>query len=114
MNNNGFTNADWTLFRRKVPEWQEAYMDKLTREYIQLLSSDSAPSERFWALEKRIKEDKHRAGVCIDMRRSLLFHNLMMLISEGVIGLSDLDGFSDEIKDRMDFFFKNRSESEEA
>ena len=50
----------------------------------------------------------------MDMRRSLLFHNLMMLISEGVIGLADLDGFSDEIKDRMDFFFKNRSESEET
>ncbi len=63
MADRGFTEADWQLFRKRVLDWQEAYMDRLGREYIQLLSGDCAPSEKFWNLERRIKEDKKRAGV---------------------------------------------------
>lgn len=33
-----FPKSDWKLFRTKLPDWQEAYMDKLNQEYIQLLS----------------------------------------------------------------------------
>lgn len=49
-----FTEADWKLFRSKIGEWQEAYMDKLNKEYIELLNGDKLPSEKFWELEKRI------------------------------------------------------------
>ena len=30
--------ADWRLFRSRLPIWQEAYMERLNREYIALLS----------------------------------------------------------------------------
>lgn len=33
----GFTEADWKLFRNKIGEWQEAYMDKLNKEYIEIV-----------------------------------------------------------------------------
>lgn len=33
-------------------------MDKLNKEYIEILSGGGNPSEKFWALEKRIKKDK--------------------------------------------------------
>ena len=30
-----FTEADWKLFRKKLPEWQENYMGELIKEYAQ-------------------------------------------------------------------------------
>ena len=29
----GFTEADWKLFRKRLPIWQERYMEKLIEEY---------------------------------------------------------------------------------
>lgn len=52
------SEKDWKLFRTKVPGWQEKYMERLNREYIELLLGEGAPSEKFWALEKRIHQDK--------------------------------------------------------
>ena len=49
MSEYGFTKKDWALFREKIADWQEAYMDKLNKEYIELLSGEGKPSEKFWA-----------------------------------------------------------------
>ncbi len=78
-------------------------MDGLNREYIQLLSDSRAPSEKFWDLERRIREDKHRAGVCLDMRRSVMQDNIIRLLREDVIAMEDLDDFSNELKDAVRF-----------
>ena len=40
---NRFSEKDWKLFRNKIADWQEAYMEKLNREYIELLSSEAMP-----------------------------------------------------------------------
>lgn len=48
---------DWRLFRSKVPEWQERYMERIVNEYKELLGSDAYASEKFWALENRIRLD---------------------------------------------------------
>lgn len=101
MKGRNFTEEDWRLFRKKVPEWQESYIGKLNREYIQLLSENCTPSEKFWNLEKRIKEDKHKAGVYLELRRSTLIGNVVQLINEGVISMGDLDDFSDEFKNTV-------------
>lgn len=42
-----FTKRDWTLFRAKITDWQEAYIDKLNREYIELLNGDGGPADKF-------------------------------------------------------------------
>ena len=34
---NGITKADWKMFMDKVPEWQEAYMERLLKESVQEL-----------------------------------------------------------------------------
>lgn len=101
MQGQRFTKKDGTLFREKIAGWQEAYMDRLNKEYIELLSGDAAPSEKFWALEKRIKEDKRKKGVRIQMSRSDLIYNILDLISEGAITLDDLEEFSDELKETV-------------
>lgn len=113
MNPQSFNESDWKLFRQKVAEWQEAYMDRLNGEYIQLLSENAAPSDKFWRLERRIREDKNKSGVCLEMRRSMMIDNLIRLIDEDVISLSDLAGFSDELRERMEFIFRNRKASHE-
>ncbi len=40
MSEYGFTKKDWSLFREKIADWQETYMDKLNKEYIELLSGE--------------------------------------------------------------------------
>ena len=34
---NKFSEKDWKIFRSKIAGWQEAYMDKLNKEYIKIL-----------------------------------------------------------------------------
>ena len=95
------SKGDWKLFRSKLPEWQEAYMDRLNKEYIQLLSEDAAASDKFWRLEKRIREDKRRAGVLLEVRRSAMLSGIMRLIDEGAIRQDDLNDFSKELQDAV-------------
>lgn len=98
---------DWKLFREKVPGWQESFMERLNREYTELLSGVGTPSEKFWALEKRIYQDKKKKGVMLEMRRSEMELNLLTLLAEGVIGLDDLADFSEEMQERIAFMARN-------
>ena len=34
------SKRDWKLYREKIAEWQENYMEHLNKEYIALLSLD--------------------------------------------------------------------------
>ena len=106
MQEQRFTKKDWTLFRNKIAGWQENYMDRLNKEYIALLSEDAAPSDKFWALDKRIKEDKRKKGVRIEMNRSDFVYNIVALINEGAISLDDLKEFSDELKETVRFIIE--------
>jgi len=99
-----FTKKDWTLFRNKIADWQEAYMDRLNKEYIDLLSEDANPSEKFWRMDKRIKEDRKKTGVQLEMSRSNLIYNIISLINEGAISYEDLEEFSDELKEAVSVF----------
>lgn len=101
---NRFSEKDWKLFRSKIAGWQEPYMDKLNKEYIEILGGEGKPSDKFWKLEKRIKEDKRDCGVQCKMSRSNQFNIIMSLLSEGVITLEDLDDFSEDLKDTIKFF----------
>ena len=35
---NRFSEKDWKLFRSKIVDWQEAYMEKLNQEYVTILT----------------------------------------------------------------------------
>ena len=90
----GVNEKDWKLFRSRIPDWQEAYMDRLNHEYIELLSGEGNPSDKFWALEERIRQD---------------------LLDEGAITAEDLDGFSDDLRDSLLTYIelrKNRVDQE--
>lgn len=49
-----FKEKDWKILRKKVPIWQENYMAKLNKEYIELLQRDNNPARNFWDMEERI------------------------------------------------------------
>ena len=98
---NTFNEKDWKLFRQKLPQWQENHMEKLCREYLEILGKDTQPSERFWELDKRINDDKHHVGVRTRMSRSNMDINIIGLIRENVITLDDLSEFSDELQNHM-------------
>ena len=65
-----------------------------------MLSGGGNASDRFWALEKRIREDKKDCGVQCRMSRSNLLSIMISLLNEGAITFDDLEGFSDDLKIR--------------
>ena len=104
MQEQRFTKKDWALFKNKIVNWQEAYMNMLNKEYIELLSEDANPSEKFWRLDKKIKEDRKKIGVQLEMSRSNLIYNIISLINDGAISFEDLEEFSDELKETVSVF----------
>ena len=101
---NGCKESDWKLFRKRLPGWQEAFMDRLTKEYVAILTGEGLASDRFWALEKRLRADKRKAGVIVtDVRRSVLTSTMAQLLREGAITEDDLDGFSDELRESLHY-----------
>lgn len=86
--------SDWKQFHKKVPVWQEAYMERLVEAYQAILCSKENASEKFWILEKRVSKDKHNPGVVVDMRRSQMRNDILYLLQYGVITLGDLGDFS--------------------
>ena len=56
--------SDWKLLRKLVPGWQERYMDKLNKEYIEILrrynasiSTKQMDFENFVIVKNPNKED---------------------------------------------------------
>ena len=92
------SKEDWKRYREKLPVWQENYMDHLNKEYMYLLSADKKPSEKFWELEKRIKNDRHHPGVTIEVSKSDAISDILRLIRLDVITYDDLTDFSDELQ----------------
>lgn len=107
---NQVNESDWRLFRSRLPIWQEAYMEKLNREYITLLSGTGPASEKFWELEKRVHEDKKSGGVVMRMSRANMELNLLSLLSDGVISMADLDDFSEGLREKLAFVLWDRAD----
>ena len=97
--NVGKSKKDWKLFRERLSGWQENYMEGLVKEYANFLNDDKKPaSEKFWELEKRIKEDKRHPGVIMEMSKSEVIWDIVRLIRLKVITYDDLSDFSNELQ----------------
>ena len=96
------SKKDWKLFREKLSDWQENYMEGLVKEYANFLNDDKKPaSEKFWELEKRIKEDQHHPGVIMEMSKSEVIWDIVRLIRLKVIAYDDLSEFSGELQQEV-------------
>ncbi len=108
------TKADWKLYREKLPQWQEAYIERLNQEYIELLTGDDKGSEKWWKLEKRIRQDKKSPGVIVEIRKSEAPWQLLSLLAKGVITAEDLNGFSDDLRERVLYLYKKHLSDDES
>ena len=78
-------------------------MERLVATYVDYLTSDESASTKFWEMEKRIKRDKKNPGVLIELSKQDVPFDLIRLLREGVITVGDLDDFSDELKETVEF-----------
>lgn len=102
------SKSDWKLYREKIIGWQENYMARLNKEYIDLLSAnDKSESDKFWELEKRIKNDRQHPGVIIEMRKSNALFDIARLIGLGVITYDDLVDFSNDLQQAVKMYLNN-------
>ena len=97
------SKSDWKLFRERVVDWQEAYMERLVKEYVDLLDGAENASDKFWKLEERIKKDKKHPGVMLELSKGNMIFDIVALINSDVIITADLADFSDELKESVDF-----------
>ena len=98
-------DSDWKLFRERLPIWQRAWIARLEEGYMGLLQDEErSPEERFWALEKRIRQDRKSPGVEATLSRSNMLPTLCQLLEEGVIAMDDLDGMSEELVGRIQIY----------
>ena len=95
------SKSDWKLFRARIGDWQETYMGRLVKEYMDLLEGEENASDKFWNLEERIKKDKKHPGVMIELSKGNRVYDIVALLNSGVITTADLEGFSDELKESV-------------
>lgn len=98
------SKSDWKLFRTRIGDWQEAYMERLVKEYMDLLDGEENASDKFWKLEERIKKDKKHPGVMLELSKGNMVFEIVALINSGVVTTADLEGFSDELKESVAYF----------
>lgn len=96
------SKSDWKLFKARIGDWQEAYMERLVKEYMDLLDEAENASDKFWKLEERIKKDKKHPGVMLELSKGNMIFDIVALINSGVITTVDLADFSDELKENVD------------
>ena len=90
---------DWTLFKNKLPNWQEKYIETVIIEYQNLLNKNIPASRKFWELDKLMKKDKKKSGVIVcDLSRSNMINEILELLKEKAIAMDDLNDFSNELK----------------
>ena len=98
------SKSDWKLFRTLIGDWQETYMERLVKEYMDLLDGEENASDKFWKLEERIKKDTKHPGVILELSKGNMVFDILALINSGVITTADLEGFSDELKESVAYF----------
>ena len=78
-------------------------MERLVKEYMDLLDGVENASDKFWKLEERIKKDKKHPGVRLELNKGNMIFDIVTLINSGVITTADVADFSDELKESVNF-----------
>ena len=97
------SKSDWKLFRACIGDWQEAYMERLVKEYMDLLVRAENASDKFWELEERIMKDKKHTGVMLELSKGNMIFYFLALINSCVISCADLVCISADFSYSVDF-----------
>ena len=99
------SKKDWSLYRERLPEWQERYMERLIAQYKTIVNSEVPVSDKFWELDKRIRADKKKPGVVVEMSKQEMIYQIVELLHDKAITFSDLDGFSEDLISTVQFMY---------
>ena len=99
------SKKDWALYRERLPVWQERYMERLIAQYKALIDGEAPASDKFWELEKRIRADKKKPGVVVEMSKQEMIYQIVELLHDKAITFSDLDGFSEDLISTVQFLY---------
>ena len=91
------SKSDWKLFRARIAEWKENYMERLVKEYIYMLNGTGNASDKFWKLEERIKKDKKHPGVMLELSKGNMIFDIAYFVRDKVITMDELEGFSKDL-----------------
>lgn len=94
--------SDWKLFRKRVPEWRERFLEERNQRLAALLvDGRKTPTERFWNAEKELKSIARILSDCLDGHsRSKMEMYLHLMCRHRMISEEDLGEFSDELRAR--------------
>lgn len=95
--------SDWKIFRKRVPEWRERYLEEQNhRIAAMLVDGKKTPTERFWDTEKAMKAVARILVDCLDGHsRSKMEMYLCLMVRHKMIGEEDLAEFSEELRERI-------------
>ena len=62
-------------------------MERLVKEYIDMLNGTGNATDKFWELEERIRKDKKHPGVMIELKQIRL--NLLWNAEEAVFSITN-------------------------
>ena len=99
----GPTNADWKLFKTRLPQWRERFMGRLCDEYAAILSGPYRGSDAFWEVKRLIRRDMKRLEVMVDVENNEMANILADLLREQVITTEDLADFSGGLKEMVEY-----------
>lgn len=105
MTNHQPAESDWKRFRAIVPELRERYLRDRNADLISTLQDEAlTPTEKFWTASERMEEIGGILRTCLDdHRRSTMIHALRLMVHHQMITDEDLNGFSEELRDRITF-----------
>jgi hypothetical protein len=103
MTNNQPGESDWKNFRSIVPELRERYLSAQNTELISILLDESlTPTVKFWTASERMDEIGDILRACLDdHRRSTMVHVLRLMYHHRMITDQDMNGFSEEVRERI-------------
>ena len=100
------TKADWKLFQARLPQWKERFLTRLCDEYAAILSGPYRGSDAFWVVKRHIRKDMKRLEAMADMGKKEMPCTIADLLREQAITVDDLSGFSDELKEAVEYLMR--------
>ena len=65
--------SDWKLFREKIGDWQENYMERLEQEYISLLKECGMCTKKWTIAKWKMFNEKRLELLCNKKKKKSIF-----------------------------------------
>lgn len=103
-----FKESDWKLFRSKLDELRERFLNKQNIKLTKYLTDPSKTStEQFWDSFEEMKNIESILKLCLDgYSRSKMFLHILAMYRHGMMTDEDLQQFSEETQKSVKAFME--------